>query len=78
VTDDLYADIGVGLRIGFPRSSSGGILRFDIAVPLRDGDDGTRSFEPRFLVSAGQLFSARLRSEAAGSEKSNVEVGLDR
>lgn len=78
LTDDLYSDVGVGLRIAFPRSSGGSIIRFDVAVPLRDGPDGTNAFEPRFVIGTGQVFGARLRSESVGVERSNVEVGFDR
>lgn len=74
--DRIYSNVGVGLRVGFPRSSGGAILRFDVAVPLRDGPDGTGAFEPQFVVSAGQLFSSRLRSESYGVEKANVDVGF--
>ena len=76
--NDVYSDVGVGLRVGFPRSSGGGILRFDIAFPLRDSDDGTKSFTPRIVIGAGQLFSSRVRSEIVGPDKSNVEIGFDR
>ncbi len=76
--DDLYADVGVGLRIGFPRASGSGIVRIDLAVPLRDGPDGSGAFEPRILFSAGQLFGARLRSEVVGAENATLGVGFDR
>ncbi|MCB0336275.1 MAG: hypothetical protein KDD62_08210, partial [Bdellovibrionales bacterium] len=50
-SDHMYGDVGVGLRLGFPRSSGSRILRFDLAFPLRDGPEGSQAFEPRFLVS---------------------------
>jgi hypothetical protein len=80
LSNRVYSDVGIGLRIGFPRSSGGGIIRFDIAFPLRDGPpgDGTSAFSPRFIVGAGQLFGARLRSESVGPEKATIEVGIDR
>ncbi len=78
VTDDLYGDVGVGLRFCFPRSSGGSVLRMDIAVPLRDGPDGSKSGEPRFLFSAGQLFGARLRSEVVGAQNTSLGIGFDR
>ena len=78
LTDEMYADAGVGLRIGFPRASGSGIIRIDIAVPLRDGPDGSQAFEPRIIASAGQLFSARLRSEQVGAENASVGIGFDR
>lgn len=78
LTDELYADAGVGLRIGFPRASGSGIIRIDLAFPLRDGPDGSQAFEPRIIASAGQLFSARLRSEQVGAENASVGIGFDR
>jgi hypothetical protein len=76
--DELYGDAGVGLRIGFPRASGSGIIRIDLAVPMRDGPDGSQAFEPRIIASAGQLFSARLRSEQVGAENASVGIGFDR
>ena len=76
--DSLYSDIGVGLRISFPRSSGARVLRFDLALPLRAGLDDTEVFEPRFLISAGQLFGADLRSEIIGNESAGVDIGFDR
>ncbi len=78
ITNDAYADIGIGLRASFPRSSGSRILRFDVSFPLRDGPDGSAQFEPRFLVSAGQLFSAFMRSELLGAERASVDIGFDR
>ena len=72
----FYSDVGAGLRLGFPKSSGGGVIRLDVAVPLRDGPDGTNEGSPRFVVSAGQAFGARLRSETFGTEKANIEVGF--
>ena len=78
ISDDLYGDVGVGLRIAFPRSSGGQVLRVDAALPLRDGDDGSGTFELRLVFSTGQLFSSRLRTETIGPEKANVGIGFDR
>ena len=78
LTDDLYGDIGVGLRLCFPRATGGGIVRIDIAVPLRDGPDGSKSGEPRVIFAAGQLFGARLRSEVVGAENTSSSIGFDR
>jgi hypothetical protein len=75
--DRTYADVGVGLRFGFTRSSGGGVVRLDIAVPIRDGREGSESLQPRFILSAGQAFEARTRSETFGPDKANVEVGFD-
>jgi outer membrane protein assembly factor BamA len=77
-TDRLYGDAGIGLRLGFPRSTGGGVIRFDVAVPFRDGPDGTKGLEVRLVVGGGQLFSSQLRSETLGPEKANVAVGFDR
>lgn len=80
IANDIYSDVGVGLRFGFPRSSGGGIVGFDLAVPLRDGPlgEGTQAFVPRLSFTVGQAFNARLRSEAVGPDKANLEVGIDR
>lgn len=74
LTDDLFSDVGLGLRIGFPRSSGGSVLRIDLAFPTRDGPDGARSFEPRILFTTGQLVNARLPNESQQSPGSNVTV----
>jgi len=77
-TDNIYSNVGLGLRFAFPRSSGGRILRVDIAFPLREGPDGSDVWEPRIVIQGGQLFDSRLRSESFGPERSNVEIGLDR
>lgn len=76
--DELYGDAGIGLRFAFPRSSGGRILRMDIAVPFRDGPDGSHGYEFRLLFGGGQVFSSRLQSEIVGPENANVEVGTDK
>ncbi|MCB0345272.1 MAG: BamA/TamA family outer membrane protein [Bdellovibrionales bacterium] len=73
--DEMYSDIGFGLRIGVPRTAGGGVVRFDIAFPLRDGPDGSEQFNPRFFITTGQLFSSLLRSETVGAERANVTLG---
>lgn len=60
IQDNLFANVGVGIRIGFPRSSGGSVLRVDLAFPLRDFEDED-SF--RLLVTSGQNFSAFLDNE---------------
>ena len=75
---DTYGDIGVGLRFAFPRSSGERVLRIDLALPLRDADDGSGALEPRIIFAGGQLFDSRLRSEQLGPEKASVEIGFDR
>ncbi|MFM1847949.1 MAG: hypothetical protein RL417_1423 [Pseudomonadota bacterium] len=77
-THEFYSDIGVGLRFGFPRSTNGSVIRLDLALPLRDGPDGSDRFEPRFLITGGQVFGSKLRSEIFGAEKANVAIGFDR
>lgn len=77
VTDDVYSDVGFGLRIAFPRSSGGQVFRIDVAFPLRDGPDGSQEFEPRLLLTGGQLFSSLTRSELLGSEKATIDLGQD-
>lgn len=75
--EDLYADAGIGLRLGFPRSSGGKVARIDFAVPMRDSGDGN-DFTVRILFTGGQIFSSQLRSELLGARGANVEVGADR
>lgn len=77
-TDHMYADVGFGLRFAFPRSTGAQVFRIDIALPLRDGPDGSGELEPRLLLTGGQIFGARLRSETLGSEKASVDVGFDK
>jgi hypothetical protein len=78
VQSELYPSAGLGMRIAFPKSSGGNVLRIDIAFPLRASPDEDNSFQPRLVISSGQAFSARLRAESLGIEKANVGVGLDR
>lgn len=78
LTSDLYGDAGVGLRFCFPRASGGGIVRIDVAVPFRDGPDGSNAGEPRVIFAAGQMFNARLRSESLGPENASMAIGFDR
>jgi hypothetical protein len=78
VEHETYGNIGVGLRVGFPRSSGERVLRFEIALPLRDGPDGSAAFEPRFLISGGQLFNSLLGTELRGTERATAEIGFDR
>ncbi len=76
LTDELYGDFGVGLRLGFPRSSGARVLRLDFAVPFRDGPDGTTGYEIRLVVEGGQLFGAILESERFGADNVNVSAGF--
>lgn len=76
--DDIYSDVGAGLRFAFPRSSGGSVLRVDLAFPLRDGPEGSSAGELRVVFAGGQLFSSRLDSEVLGAERANVSVGFDR
>lgn len=78
LSENLNADVGVGLRFAFPRSSGGRVLRVDIAAPLNDGPDGSQSLEFRIIFAGGQIFGSKLRSEAEGAEKANVSVGFER
>ena len=74
--DELYSNVGVGLVLGFPRSSGGRVLRFDIALPLRDGPDETARFELRLFVSGGQTFDGTLQSEDRSANRPSVAVGF--
>ena len=73
--DELFSDIGFGLRLGFPRSSGSRVVRMDVAFPLRDGPDGTERYDPRFLVSVSQVFDSFLRGEIASSRRSTIDTG---
>jgi outer membrane protein assembly factor BamA len=76
--DKLYGDAGFGLRLGFPRSSGGSVVRLDVALPFREGPDGSKSAEFRILFGSGQLFNSKLRSESVGAEEATISTGLDR
>lgn len=73
--DEIYSDIGVGLRFGFPRSSGSRVLRVDLAFPLRDGPDGSDRFELRIILEGGNVTRARLPSEEQGLEAANSVLG---
>jgi len=49
----LLSDVGVGLRIGSPRSSHGSMLHFDVAYPLQ-GPADIRHLQ--FIVETGRSF----------------------
>ena len=76
IKDRLYADVGYGLRIGFPRASGGTVWRIDVAYPLRDGPDGSNQGEPRFLFTIGQVFSGNLRTEAPDAKQAKADIGF--
>ncbi len=72
--EQLYSDVGIGLRLGFPRSSGGGIVRFDLAFPTRSTPDGEEAWAPRLLITTGQSISARLPNEATLNPGANVAL----
>ncbi len=74
--DELYADVGFGFRFGLTRSSGGSVLRIDVAFPLRDGPDGSERFEPRLLLTSGQLFSSFLSTETSAKSTAQVSSGF--
>lgn len=76
ISDEMYANVGFGFRFGLTRSSGGAVVRLDIALPLRDGPDGSDRFEPRVLLTSGQAFSSRLRSESLSSQAARVSAGF--
>lgn len=76
VKDELYADVGAGLRLGFPRASGGSVWRLDVAFPLRSGPDGSDQFEPRLLITIGQAFNGALKTEAPEAKQAAVDVGF--
>jgi len=73
--NELYSNFGVGLRIGFPRSSGGSVLRIDLAFPLREGPDGSEEFEPRLLITTGQVFRAFLSNESTNVVQTDSVLG---
>jgi len=75
--NEIYGDFGVGLRVGFPRSSGGRVLRLDVAVPFRDGPDGTNGFEIRLSIQGGQVLDAILSSERYKAYNVNVDSGFE-
>ncbi|MCC6220564.1 MAG: hypothetical protein IT291_04900 [Deltaproteobacteria bacterium] len=75
ISSDLYSDVGFGLRFGFPRSSGGSVLRIDFAIPLRNSPEDDDKFEPRILITTGQVFDANFQSEnqrAANPQTSSI------
>jgi outer membrane translocation and assembly module TamA len=56
--EELYSDVGTGLRIGIPRLTGGGVIRLDAAYPLRDGPDGSMRYQLRFIITGAQAFSS--------------------
>lgn len=74
----IYSDVGIGLRLGFPRSSGGSVLRLDLAFPLRDGDDGTEKFSPQIVITSGQAITARLPSERSGVQNTSTSLAFGR
>ncbi|MBL7661590.1 hypothetical protein JNK13_02445 [bacterium] len=72
VGDNFYGNVGVGLRVGFPRSTGGSIVRIDLAFPWRDGPDDSNAWEPRVFVSTGQTFKSLLDSEIFGAPHANL------
>jgi hypothetical protein len=72
LSDDLYSNVGAGIRIGIPRLTGGGIIRLDAAYPLRDGPDGSMRYELRFLIAGAQSFS----SYHSGENESGFPVPL--
>lgn len=73
--EDLYSDVGAGLRIGFPRSSGSRVVRMDVAFPLRDGPEDEK-YSPRFLFSVSQVFDSYLRSEIVQQKATTIETGF--
>ena len=79
LTSQMYSDLGVGLRIGFPRATNSGVVRIDLAFPLRNSPDGDHeAWKPVLFVSTGQAFDGLLRAEREGVENANISVGQDR
>ena len=76
IESNLYADVGIGLRFGLTRSGGGNVIRVDLAFALRDGPDGTEQFEPRLLITSGQLFSAILSTEETAESSTKVSSGF--
>ncbi len=73
--NEFYSNFGIGIRIGLPRSSSGSVLRIDLAFPLRDGPDGSGELEPRLLITTGQVFRAFLTNESTNVIQTDSVLG---
>ena len=73
LSDNLFSDVGIGLRIGFPRSSGGSVLRIDLAYPLREAE-GNEGLNPRILFTSGQAVRASLPNESQQNAGANVTV----
>lgn len=76
ISDEMFANVGFGLRFAFPRSSGERVLRVDFAVPLREAPDGSDRFELRLLFAGGQAFSSRTNSEAISQQRVGVDLGF--
>ena len=72
--EQLRSDVGFGLRLGFPRSTGGGVIRIDVAFPTNDGVDGTQAWAPRLLITTGQGNTARLPNESTLNPGANVAL----
>ena len=75
-TDEMYSDVGFGLRVGFPRSNGERVVRIDVAAPLRDGLDGSSAWEFRIIFSGGQLFGSQLGTERLLANRVGVDLGF--
>ncbi len=75
-TDEMYSDVGFGLRVGFPRSNGERVVRIDVAAPLRDGLDGSSAWEFRIIFSGGQLFVSQLGTERLLANRVGVDLGF--
>ena len=74
--DQMYGNVGTGLRMAFPRSSGSRVLRLDVSLPFREGPDGSGAWEPRFVISGGQLFDSFFPGERPGSDNTTVDFGF--
>ncbi|MCB0321027.1 MAG: BamA/TamA family outer membrane protein, partial [Bdellovibrionales bacterium] len=76
VSDRIYSDVGMGLRLAFPKSTGERVMRIDFAFPLRAADDGSDRLELRVIFSGGQLFDSKLPTERSDAERVGVDLGL--
>jgi hypothetical protein len=76
-SDGIYADVGIGLRLGFLRATGSGLVRIDLAFPVRDGPDGSKQWEPRLLFTGGQLFPDSLSTGPFTPRPPSLETGTD-
>lgn len=73
-SNNLYSDIGFGLRIGLPRSSGGNVIRIDFAFPLRKLEGDINNDGMRVLFATDQVFKLAMPNESIWDESSKITI----